>query len=134
MWRRAGRRRRQPRQRRRSSFRPMGLTQAQVLFFVEHGYLILPGFMDATLCAAARDVLWRGNRSCRLDRADPSTWVGPFAPADETSDPAQLFVNGRRGFRWHYGECGGEPAVMDALPRAVLPLVDGRRPWVGRVK
>lgn len=102
----------------------MGLTQAQVLFFVEHGYLILPGFMDATLCAAARDVLWRGNRSCRLDRADPSTWVGPFAPADETSDPAQLFVNGRRGFRWHYGECGGEPAVMDALPRAVLPLVE----------
>ena len=79
--------------------------------------------MDPALCAAARDVLWAGNESSRLKRDAPESWVGPFEAEDE-NEPPMRFVNGRWGNRWCYGSCGGEEAVMDALPRAVLPLVE----------
>ena len=79
--------------------------------------------MDPALCAAARDVLWAGNESSRLKRDDPESWVGPFEAEDE-NEPPMRFVNGRWGNRWCYGSCGGEEAIMDALPRAVLPLVE----------
>ena len=101
------------------------LTDEEVAFFVEHGYLIKKSFMDPALCAAARDVLWAGNRSSRLKRGEPETWHGPFDKADENDDePGMRFVNGRTGNRWHLGSCGGEQAIMDALPRAVLPLIE----------
>ena len=103
---------------------PPPLSADEIAHFVEHGYLVRKAFMDPGLCAAARDILWAGNESARLRRDDPASWMGPFAHADQTTEPSQLFVNGRAGNRWHFGACGGEPAVMDALPRAVLPLVE----------
>ena len=52
--------------------------------------------MDRASCAAAREVLWAGNRSARLRRDDPASWVGPFG-ADDSTAPDQLFGRATAG-------------------------------------
>ena len=84
------------------------LTPEEIQFFVEHGYVIKSGLMSPEHCAMALDAVWESNRSCRLRRDDPSTWVGPvrslFPP------PLVLQACPRR---WLIFACGGW-SVLDA--------------------
>ena len=107
------------------------LTREELAFFVEHGYLVKTGLMPLEHCDATLDAVWASNKSCKLQRDDPSTWPGPFWTRDETDTGLGTrvvgnahFVDSRRGYRWHARLCSADEAVMDALPRAVMPIAE----------
>ena len=53
------------------------LSDQEIQFFKEEGYLIKKQVMDSGLIAHARERLW-DNASDTLDPKDPDTWIGPI--------------------------------------------------------
>jgi len=87
-----------------------GLTEKDVLFFKEHGYLIKRNILDAALMRKAREALWAG-APAELKRDDPSSWVGPLA--EESDDPTSV----RRGYSWKYRAPGSDEWMKQLLPQ-----------------
>lgn len=86
------------------------LSQDDIRFFAENGYLIMRGVLDPDLMGQARESLWT-NGLTELDRDDPSTWVGPF---EEMTDDDN---NVRRGFTWKYRAQGKDKFMLRLLPK-----------------
>ena len=78
------------------------LTQEDIEFFKNEGYLIKRNVLNPELMERARTRLWEGAPEGR-HREDPDTWVGPFKPDEENEDNS----NRRKGFRWNFREPGG---------------------------
>lgn len=90
----------------------IGLTNEQIAFFKENGYLILKGILDKDLCAKARDRLWASlPEGSQLKRDDPATHVGPFEGEDVQADPIHV----RQGFLWQLREIGTEQMFVDLV-------------------
>jgi hypothetical protein len=79
----------------------MYLSEQEIAFFAENGYLIKRAVLDPDLMAQARDRLW-ADAPPELKRDDPATWVGAFAQTRGT---------------WKHREPGGEPWMVDLLAR-----------------
>lgn len=90
----------------------LSLSEEQIAFFKDNGYLILRDVLDKNLCARARDRMWGSlPEGSHIKRADPATHVGPFRD-DETSDnPLHI----RQGNRWQLREAGTEQFLIDLL-------------------
>jgi len=86
------------------------LTEDEIEFFRENGYLIKRGLLDPELMARARESLWE-NPPGQLDRDDPATWIGPFR---ETSDDRDSLYS---GFNWKYRRRGGEEWMIKLLAK-----------------
>ena len=84
------------------------LSQEQIIFFKENGYVIVRGLLDPVLMDRARDELWAG-APAELKRNDPDSWVGPFN--EESDDPNSL----RRGFSWKFRSPGSNAWMLQLL-------------------
>jgi hypothetical protein len=78
------------------------------------------------MCAKVRDRFWEMNQIhwSRAKRDDPSTWDGPFADDEastEQSDPS--CVRGAGGYRLRQ-YIGAEQLLLDLLPRRMLPVAE----------
>lgn len=110
---------------------PRGTLDAgELAAFKRDGFFIRRGIIPPELCAAARDRLWELNETTQLDRADPSSWVGPLTGGDLSGESS----NARTAYRWNCRVPGGEDVLKDALPRnpIVLAIVKQLLGW-GRV-
>ena len=88
------------------------LSDDQIAFFKANGYLILKGMLDKDLCERARDRMWSAlPEDVPIDRDDPATHTGPFAPEHESDDPLHI----RKGYLWQYRACGTEPLLIDLV-------------------
>lgn len=88
------------------------LTNEQIRFFKEQGYLVLPSVLDRGLCAEARDLLWASLPSgAALQRDKPESHIGPFHENDTSNDP----LNYRSGFRWQVRRHSTEEAMIRLL-------------------
>ncbi len=114
----------------------MQLSDEHLAFFKINGYLLLPGVLDARLCARARDRLWASlPQSSRIKRDDPSTYVGPFDAADASADSTDL----RQDYRWQVRVAGTEQLliklvfsdVLQAIAEQLLGAGGLREPTVG---
>lgn len=86
------------------------LSQDEVSFFKENGYLICRGVLDPTLMEQARESLW-ANGLTSLDRNDPSTWVGPFGRMSDDEN------NVRHDYTWKYRAQGQDEFMLQLLPK-----------------
>ena len=90
----------------------MTLSDEQLNFFKHNGYLIVPGALDSSACAAARDRLWETlPPAAGLVRDDPATHVGPFAPELRSVDSLEV----RDGYRWQVRHFGTEQLLLDLV-------------------
>ena len=90
----------------------MALNAEQIAFFKHNGYLLVPGAMDAELCARVRDMMWAAlPENTMLNRADEASHVGPF-PEDERSTES---LHVRDGYRWLNRTLGVSEAVIDLI-------------------
>jgi len=90
----------------------MKLSDEQIAFFKDNGYLILPGVISPQRCAEARDRMWAAlPASCALKRDDPSTFNGPFHGADIQNDPLHV----RQGFRWQNREISTDAFFIETM-------------------
>jgi hypothetical protein len=98
------------------------LTEREIAAFKRDGFFIRRGILSPQLCAAARDRLWELNETRQLDRADPSSWLGPLTGDDLSAESS----NARSAYRWNCRVPGGEDVLKDLLPRnpAVLAIVE----------
>ena len=111
------------------------LTQEEICFFKQFGYLIKRNAMDTKDCAAAVERMWETAPPSIL-RDDPATW-GPI-PQDECSDDPLMV---KQHTRWQYRAAGTARWMIDLafnpqvitwaeqlLGSATLrkPVVDGR--------
>lgn len=112
------------------------LTQQQMAFFKDNGYLIIPSAMDLDLCAKAQDSLWNSLPACAaLKRNDPATHYGPFSEKDSLNDPQQM----RQGYRWQIRNTGTDQNMIDlvysdtlvAIAEQLLGKDTLRKPIVG---
>ncbi|MDA1191286.1 MAG: phytanoyl-CoA dioxygenase family protein [Candidatus Poribacteria bacterium] len=87
------------------------LTDDEIRFFRDNGYLIKRGVLDPDLMSEARDSLWANAPDSRR-RDDPDTWIGAWKPEDESDDPKSL----RKGTRWNFRLLGGEEFMVNLLP------------------
>ena len=93
------------------------LTNEQIAFFKDAGYLILKDMLDPRLCEQALDRLWTAlPAESRMRRDDPATHVGPFPPDEESHDPLHI----RAGYLWQLRECGTEPLLLDLTHNAKM--------------
>jgi hypothetical protein len=98
----------------------MELSQQQLAFFKDNGYLIVPGAISAEHCAEARDRMWAAlPATCALKRDDPSTYTGPFKDQDIDHDP----LHTRQGFRWQNREISTEAFFIEMTFSAELRAV-----------
>jgi hypothetical protein len=67
----------------------MRLTEEQLVRFKTDGILILYGLLDPDRMRAARERVWAAAPP-GMDRADPTTWAGPFT--------AEQAAGSRKGF------------------------------------
>lgn len=88
------------------------LTENDLRFFRDNGFLIKRGVLNADLVARAVDVFWE-NAPPPMDRDDPETWFGPFREEQEISNGEDY----RGGYRWNFRNIGSEPYMMDLVPR-----------------
>jgi hypothetical protein len=88
------------------------LSDDEIGFFKDNGYLLLSGMLDDTLCAAARDRMWASmpDRS-RMKRDQPASHVGPFSAEDEDDNTMHL----RKDYRWQIRDVGTEPLLIDLV-------------------
>ena len=90
----------------------MTLTQEQIGFFKENGYLLLEGLLDSGLCQQAVDLMWSSlPPNCHLKRDDPTTYTGPFSAADSQDDPMHL----RMDYRWQQRHIGTGQLLIDLV-------------------
>ncbi len=90
----------------------MVLTDKDINFFTDNGYLVKRNLLDKRLIERARECLWDGAPKGR-NKYDQSTWTGPFLKHEESSDGANI----RRGFRWLYRATCNESWMVELLPR-----------------
>ena len=106
------------------------LSPEQIAFFKEQGYLVLPGAVDAGLCEAAQDDMWRilGEELPQMRRDDPSTWVPLRSDrwrreqnngAHPGGDPLLECVGSR-----FYIRNGAEEPLLNANARALWGLAE----------
>ena len=97
------------------------LSPEEISFFKREGYLIKKGVLDPDLMARARECKWAGAPD-RMKPDDPTTWIGPWRPDEETPDAED---NCRAGHYWQYRE----PAHEEWLVRMTVanPIIVG---WV----
>lgn len=88
----------------------MTLSNEDIQFFMDQGYLIKRGVLNPDLMAQARESLW-ANAPAELDRHNPDTWIGPFK---ETSDERDSV---RHGYTWKYRRQGGEDWMLRLLAK-----------------
>jgi Phytanoyl-CoA dioxygenase (PhyH) len=86
------------------------LSQEEVTFFKENGYLIKRGILDRALMERARETMW-GGAPAQLQRDNPTTWVGPF---QEKSDDRESV---RYEYTWKYRAPGKEAWMVQLLPK-----------------
>ncbi|MEM7532478.1 MAG: phytanoyl-CoA dioxygenase family protein [Chloroflexota bacterium] len=88
------------------------LSDEQVAFFKDNGYLLIPKLMDDELCAQARDRLWSMlPQEVDMRRDDPASHVGPFAEKDRRLDGLHY----RNGYRWQVREISTEPLMLNLV-------------------
>lgn len=88
------------------------LSQEQIAFFKDNGYLLLSDVLDQDLCAQARDRMWASlPAGSSLRRDDPSTHVGPFPDSERRLDAQNL----RDGYRWQMRALGTEQLMIDLV-------------------
>ena len=105
------------------------VSDAEMAFFVDNGFLIKKGILDPDKLAAAMDLAWSHllaevpvleGSQWQLDRSDPSSWVNPQwaqMPAHPTSGPYQ----GRQPIEY-YGrivklhDLGTDATLLDLFP------------------
>lgn len=69
-------------------------------------YLVKRNALDPRLCLHAQDRMWAfAPQDGRLQRHDPSSWVGPFPQGDEEEHPS----NRRGGYTWKLRAPGETP-------------------------
>jgi hypothetical protein len=88
------------------------LSPEDVLFFVEHGYLIKRAVLDPAHCCEVQDAMWSQNESSVLRQHEPSSHVGPIRKEDEDSD----MMNYRKGDQWRLRGMCSTPLVLDLFP------------------
>ena len=86
------------------------LSDDDVQFFIQEGYVIKRGVLDPELMAYARDQMW-ANAPAPLKRDDPDSWVGPFT--EESEDRNSV----RHGFTWKYREQGGQTWMVELMAK-----------------
>ena len=86
------------------------LSQDDIVFFRDNGYIIKRAVLDPELMEQARESLW-ANALAELDRNDPSTWVGPFS---EMSDDEN---NVRHNYTWKYRAQGRDEFMLRLLAK-----------------
>ena len=86
------------------------LSEQEILFFKEEGYLVKRNILDPRLMAYARERLWEAAPS-QLKRDQLETWIGPFEEKCEDK------MSYRSGYRWNYRQPGGEPWMIELLPK-----------------
>ena len=86
------------------------LSEQEILFFKEEGYLVKRNVLDPRLMAYARERLWEAAPS-QLKRDQLETWIGPFEEKCEDK------MSYRSGYRWNYRQPGGEPWMIELLPK-----------------
>ena len=96
------------------------LSAAELSFFRREGYLIKPAVLLPELCAQVRDRLWQENKTRKLQRNDPQSWVAPFPEDDQSRDGDNFFWNRR----WQVRSLGGEPVLMDLLPNRCAHIAE----------
>ena len=95
------------------------LTNEEIQAFKRQGFLIKRGILDPELMARAREAKWAGAPP-RLKKEDPTTWLGPWLPEEETSDAEQ---NCRTGFTWKYRVPASEKWLVGMM--ATNPVIFG---------
>ncbi len=87
------------------------LSPEEIRFFKREGYLIKKSVLDPELMVRARQRKWAGAPD-RMKPNDPTTWIGPWRPDEETSEAE---ANCKIGYTWKYRE----PASEDWLVRMI---------------
>jgi len=90
----------------------MALSDEQIAFFRDNGYLLLKGLLDAHLCAEVRDRIWASlPADAKIQRDDQGSHVGPFHESDIQDDSLHL----RKDYRWQVRDFGTEPLLLDLV-------------------
>ena len=88
------------------------LTNEQISFFKDNGYLILRDVLDREACARARDRVWNSlPEGVHLKRDDPESHFGPFEENEESED--SLYI--RKGVNWQVREANTEQESIDLV-------------------
>lgn len=83
------------------------LTEEELCFFKQFGYLIKRQAVPKALCERALDRMWQ-TAPASIKRDDPATWK-PIAPGETSDDP--LLV--KQGVRWQYRGASTEAEVIE---------------------
>ena len=98
------------------------LSNEEIEFFKEEGYLIKRKVMNEDLMVQARNRLWE-KAPPELDSNNPDTWIGPIKEYHERDD-----CKGDDGklFRWYYRSIGDEGWIvrMLATDPSILYMVE----------
>ncbi|MEM7033873.1 MAG: phytanoyl-CoA dioxygenase family protein [Chloroflexota bacterium] len=86
------------------------LSDDDIQFFIDEGYLIKRNVLNSDLMAQARESLW-ANAPEKLDRDDPESWIGPFETMSDDRDSV------RHGFTWKYRRQGSEDWMIRLLAK-----------------
>lgn len=96
----------------KSTSNRLSLTDEQIAFFKDNGYLILRDVLDRDLCAQARDRMWASlPDGSHLKRDDPATHVGPFTDEEASDNPLHIRLDNR----WQLREPGTEQFLIDLV-------------------
>ena len=99
------------------------LSEPEIAAFKRDGFLVKHGLLDAQLMAQCRARLFRGLDRVRED--EPSSWVGPLRPEEETGPGMHgIAGNSRSGFSWKERSAGAEQGMLDLLPGTLLPIAE----------
>lgn len=95
----------------------MQLSQEQIGFFKDNGYLLVPGAMDIDLCTRAREEMWAAlPAGTKLVEEDRRTHLGPFPAADSSDDSLHV----REGYRWLNRTLGVSQTIVDLIYSASI--------------
>ncbi len=97
------------------------LADSQVRSFKREGFLVVRNVLDSELMARARKRMWDGAPSS-LKEEDPTSWIGPFSPSEESTDKENV----RKHYSWKYREPGRETWMIELLAtnRAVWSMAE----------
>ncbi len=88
------------------------LSDADLRFFRDNGFLIKRQVLKSHLIEKAQEVFW-ANAPAQLKRDDPASWIGPFAAEYHLNEDQDY----RGGYRWNLRHIGDAPWMMDLIPR-----------------
>lgn len=85
------------------------LTDEDVRFFAEQGYLIKQSVLDPVLMKKGRERMW-SNMPPPMEPDKPETWIGPLDRCDDSG-------SNRHGYTWKYREPGCEDWMIRLLAK-----------------